>query len=488
MNAGTTFGRSPRRRRIWALAAAWTCAAAAAQAQPTVPPLPPPGPMAGTYHNMALARRTAPDQNLLILIHGWNSTPAHFTALRAAIVASGEAASWMIWDYDWREDADRVNFLSAVENTPIQGQNLAFQIAAKSRVFPTDSSKWGSVHIVSHSLGAPINEFAARRIAPFTSGQIQQTFLDPSLGGTLNTIVGATATVAENYYSPSSIPTTGKLVPAAFNVNLDAVNPYFPSAATHAWPTEWYKEGLAGTMRTPKSDYGMIGWGFSREKALADSRPWPSAAYAADKGKNLKVDAQGALVGGTGVLEAVEGRQASLTPINDQGQPLLALDGNTGGVGLPMSASAGDGSAAALLNLDTRNAGGLVNTMTFEYRFDGTIQSPREGFLSIALANEAGDDWTRIYSLAQEFEVEDGWLAYEPVPLLRDLPSGEYAMHVSFHSLDGLPTGIELRNMQFVYRTVIPEPAGLALAAFAALPAAGARRRGARSRMAKVSL
>lgn len=439
----------------------------------------PPEPYTGKFNNTSLPSRTAGTDNLIVLIHGWTDTPAMWSAFKTELNKPGVLpASWQIWEYDWHEDASPQSFDPAVANTPLQADNLADQIVKKGKI--SGEGGWKHVQFISHSLGAPINELADRKVRAAGVTTTQQTFLDPAFTDGWIPNAGAESEVSENYFSSGRIPATGRKLKNTSNVELYPMSPYsatFSPSRNHKWPVEWYTEGIAGTNRVPQSNYGANGWGFSKELALKKSKPWAPNTYAGLKTKLQTVKADGTIDKIEDLAAAIEeNRTPEFTAIAQSPGITLTTASNTRSApnvtGIDFSASGIE--SWVQFDLDTRNAGGLVNALTFKYAFQDV--SERQGVLALFLFDDATDTWGQFWAAQETLNLAGTALqSYAPVLFLEDLSPGEHQLAFSYTSLDGLPSEAIVRDMRFQY--LAPAP-GAGTVFVIGIASAGRRRRG----------
>jgi hypothetical protein len=472
-----------------------------ADAAPAKPADPPKGKI-GTYdNNAALSQRANGQKTLVVMIHGFDDTPAmwgnlHSTMNGRNILPAGTA----VWEYDWRTDAagtfgagalnKPANFVDAIGTTGGQADNLLHQIITKGRI--GGEGQWEHVHLISHSLGAPINELAARGLKKYGVKTVQQTFLDPAIDrkGANGKWYGQTADVAENYFAPGGalgyVGFTGHTFKSAVNVNVAATTRYFPAVQPnehHKWPVEWYDEGIHGSGvvdlgPVPKSGYGRFGWGYSYERAVQSGQAWPAPdASKHNRGRLITIN-------NTGWLDSND--RLSVLPEQER-TPGVTVDSSAGNAmarttgervtGLDLAAM-GAGRSWMILNVDTRDDG-PVDTMAFSYTFADGGPSQRDGMLSVLVAYEFEGEyqWLEAFSARQSFSLAGAETQFsEPVSLWQTLDDGEYAVAFAFESLDGQPTGVSIDDIAFWNYNAVPTPGAAALVGLGCF-VAGRRRR-----------
>lgn len=454
----------------------------AAPAKPATPPKPKGGTM---DNNAGLTQRANDDKNLVVMIHGFDDNPAMWDDMALTLKPRGVLpAGTAVWKYDWRTDASggstgnvAESFVNAIAGTTEQFNNLLHQIITKGRI--DGAGQWKHVHIISHSLGAPINEGVARRLKQYGVETVQQTFLDPAVDreGAMARWFGNTADVAENYFATGSTLAwagfTGHTFKSAVNVDTAATSPYDPTlfpASHHKWPVEWYDHGINGTGNVPvgvvpKSTYGRFGWGYSFERAQQVGKPWPVPDAAIhNRGRLITIGTDGKIDTST---------RLSFLP-EEERNPGVTVDTQTAGVttqstggrvtGLDLSATGAD-VEYSILNVDTRSDG-PIDAMSFDFAFLDSGPSARDGILSVLVAYEVEGtlEWLQVFSARQSFNLSGAATQFsEPISLWQTLADGEYAVAFAFESLDGLPTAVQVRNIEFGQYATVPTPGTLAL-------------------------
>lgn len=490
------------RATLIALAAGLAVLGQPALAAPAKPAEPPKGKVGKYDNNAALSQRTDSQKTLVVMIHGFDDTPAMWGGLRATmngrrILPAGTA----VWQYDWRTDAAGTfgpglgnlgaNFIDAIGATGGQADNLLHQIITKGRI--GGEGQWDHVHLISHSLGAPINEWAARGLKKYGVKTVQQTFLDPAIdpNGAMGKVFGATADVAENYFASGGalgvVGFTGHTFKSAVNVDAAATTRYFPAVQPrehHKWPVEWYEQGIHGSGvvdlgPVPKSTYGRYGWGYSFERAEQVGKPWPFAdAGKHNRGRLFTLDKD------TGFTDT--SKMLSFLPEQER-TPDVSIDATAGMAnarytdgrvtGLDLAAL-GTERSWTILNVDTRGDG-PIDTMTFSYSFADSGLSQRDGMLSVLVAYEfeGAYQWLEIFSARQSFNLagsEDQFS--EPVSLWQTFEDGEYAVAFVFESLDGQASAIAINDITFWNYGTVPAPGATALIGLGCLVASRRRR------------
>ncbi len=469
-----------------------------AHAAPAKPADPPKGKV-GTYdNNAALTQRVNGQKTLVVMIHGFDDTPAmwgdlHTTMNGRNILPAGTA----VWEYDWRTDAagtfgagalnKPANFVDAIGTTGGQAENLLHQIITKGRI--GGEGQWDHVHLISHSLGAPINELAARGLKKYGVKTVQQTFLDPAIDrkGANGRWYGQTADVAENYFATGAVlgfglGFTGHTFANAVNIETSPMSPYngvTQPALHHKWPVEWYDNGITGAGGVPKSQYGRFGWGYSYERAVERGHAWPVPDAAKhNRGRLITID-------NTGWLDSND--RLSVLPEQER-SPGVTVDSSAGNAmaratgdrvtGLDLAAM-GTGRSWMILNVDTRDDG-PVDTMSFSYTFADDGMSQRDGLLSVLVAYEFEGvyQWLEVFSARQSFNLAGAETQFsEPVSLWQTLDDGEYAVAFAFESLDGQPTAVSVDDITFWNVNAVPTPGTAALVGVGGVFAARRRRR-----------
>ncbi|MBX3368092.1 MAG: alpha/beta fold hydrolase [Phycisphaeraceae bacterium] len=477
-----------------------------AHAAPAKPADPPKGKIGKYDNNAALTQRANGEKTLVVMIHGFDDTPAMWGNLHASmnrrlpnginILPAGTA----VWEYDWRTDAagtfgpgllnKPANFVDAIGTTGGQADNLLHQIITKGRI--GGEGQWDHVHLISHSLGAPINELAARGLKKYGVKTVQQTFLDPAIDpdGAMGKWFGGTADVAENYFAPGGalgyVGFTGHTFKSAVNVNVAATTRYIPAVQPnehHKWPVEWYDEGIRGSGvvdlgPVPKSGYGRFGWGYSYERAMERDNAWPVVdASKHNRGRLITIGNQGWLDSNDklSVLPEQE-RTPGVTVDSSAGMATVRTTGDRI-TGLDLEAM-GAAPSWMVLNVDTRN-NGPVDAMTFSYSFADSGPSQRDGMFSVLVAYEfeGAFQWLEIFSARQSFNLagsEDQ--SSGPVSLWQTFESGEYAVAFVFESLDGQLSGVSVNDITFWNYNAVPAPGATSLVGMGCLVASRRRR------------
>ena len=227
---------------------------------------------------------------LILLIHGWNSTPSVWAEPMKQTIAkrlnpdydkdpcvepivNGDI-SWQICSYDWREQAgykseSDFNFMpgkfppwDAQVNAGNVGKRLAERLVA---------GRYDFIHFIAHSAGGNVAESAAAwlrvRIQSYNRSQPQDPISAPIIHSTFfdaydlagnNSRYGSASNWAEQYVDSRVVAgglpdgdQTRNVLPHAYNFDVTNLDPMQDAGLfgthAHAWPYIWYQFTIDNT-------------------------------------------------------------------------------------------------------------------------------------------------------------------------------------------------------------------------------------------------
>lgn len=414
------------------------------------------------------------NENLIVVVHGWNSDPTAFQTM-VDNVAAAAGVGWDVVAYDWRTDAAGV--LPPTREAATHGHHLGNQIIALGG--------YNHVHFISHSLGGRVIDMATERIVAAQAAEsVHQTFLDAFTPFKWNEFFGRSADWADHYYTNegSWLPLTQEKIVHAHNQDVTALDgdrlPNFdvvdlgfgitvnqPNAANiadnHAFAHEWY----AGTTADAA---GTRGFGYSREK-LGDG--WPKDG--ADVGVAQILAADGSVASSTTLSNDIRWFKLGFQILAQKGD--VALDGP---YTLRLEALDDDeNDALVLLRLDTTAVGKKVEWLKLDYRFTSSMHAEPMWDSALLLFQKSGDGFARVFDLL-EFNAQQLTQESSGVHYIGDLAPGQYEFAFRYNGLNpGGTSQMDVMNWMVGY--TIPETSPVVLIGLGALAAAavGVRRR-----------
>jgi hypothetical protein len=420
-------------------------------------------------------------------------------------------ANWDIWHYDWATDANVIvdngwneaaylkNFKASAKRAPGHGRFLGKIIAGKGYQY---------VHFISHSLGAEVIEEATIAIKRANGATVvQETFLD---GVNRRASYGLRADLADHYLIVGRgrlLGNVGTLYPFAYNQDINNADPYRTlgkgvlgddpyGANTHRYAREWYELGVSGAFGNPGAEkppkkcdpvppsvYNKGGYGLSREcrDQEAAGQDWPSSEFRLYERlrDGIKFDPSIAnyvrdRATQVSYFDVPQNPDVTELVTNRTGLVWVTPDTVTNPVtsasGITLTAQ-GTNVASMVLVLDTSafpadgSPSGFVNTITFDYMFDGPAYSGWSG-LSLLMPDSTGTNWADAFDTFQQLAYIDGGFESAEV-VFPPLPPGQYALAFALDAYEG-SSSVMITNLQFGLKAtaqmLFPDPTITSLA------------------------
>ncbi|HLF96515.1 MAG TPA: DUF1566 domain-containing protein [Methylococcaceae bacterium] len=406
-------------------------------------------------------------RNLVLLIHGWNSSPADWAdGMKQSIIdkfpthVSGtdpcftpietDSATWQICTFKWSNLAESP--WTAWSRAKDVGKYLA-----KERLI----GKYDFIHFIAHSAGSRVASEAAKLINldSLDPPVVHATFLDAyDPRGNLSDYGDATHW-AEQYFDtrPIGLHLLGELdqtkihLRKAYNFDVTALDPYDPSpdpievagAHAHAWPYQWY--------RSTVDDPAIFEDGFALSRESGNSllpshslrKRGHTCSYSSVIDRTCSENGEPELII-NGNIACTNVLQCYTTDIN------ALIKSDTGTVSLPAPDLIKLINGSPVWTKLPLEISGPVNFLSFNHAY----RRDAEGLLSVFFDDQL------IYQADQRLD-QTGVANHSGNVPIGEVAGGSHSLTIRLDAYNGTQSEIDISNIQLGRMEAIPNASGV---------------------------